>query len=93
MDGKTFRLAEEVHYIQRRAARHEGRIVTLGQLRLFSTESGDAWLLDIADQLATPLAPNGDPLPLLSGGNRGELGDWLEGTLPNRGGSLHLPRE
>src|SRR5258708_2748231 len=44
--GRSFRLADEVRYIQRRAADHDGRIVTIGQLVLFSTETGDAWLLD-----------------------------------------------
>ena len=62
--GKNLRLAEEVRYIQRRAAQHDGRIVTLGQLLLFSTETGDAWLLDPSDQLATPLARDGEVLSL-----------------------------
>src|SRR3990170_3080702 len=61
VDGKSFRLADEVRYIQRRAAEHDGRIVTVGQLVLFSTETGDAWLLDPADQLAARLARDGDP--------------------------------
>ena len=42
------RLADEVRYIQRSAADHDGRVVTVGQLVLFSTETGDAWLLDPA---------------------------------------------
>ena len=46
MEGGSFRLADEVHYIQRRAADYDSRIVTIGQLVLFSTETGDAWLLD-----------------------------------------------
>jgi hypothetical protein len=46
VDGKDFHLADEVRYVQRCAARHDGRIVTIGQLILFSTETGDAWLLD-----------------------------------------------
>src|SRR5690242_18907426 len=46
VEGKGFRLADEVRYIQRRAAYYDGRIVTLGQLILFSTKTGDAWLLD-----------------------------------------------
>jgi hypothetical protein len=46
VDGKDFRLADEVRYVQRCAARHHGRIVTISQLILFSTETGDAWLLD-----------------------------------------------
>jgi hypothetical protein len=45
VDGKNFRLADEVRYILRRAAEHDGRVVTIGQLVLFSTETGDAWLL------------------------------------------------
>lgn len=64
VDGKTFRLADEVRYIQRRAAEHDSRIVTVGPLLLFSAESGDAWLLDVSDQLATPIARDGDPLPV-----------------------------
>jgi hypothetical protein len=60
VDGKSRRLAE-VRYIQRRAAGHDGRVVTIGQLFLFSTETGDAWLLDPADQLAAQLARDGVP--------------------------------
>ena len=64
VDGKDFRLADEVRYVQRCAARHDGRIVTIGQLILFSTESGDAWLLDKEDGLAAPLARDCDPEPI-----------------------------
>ena len=35
--------------------------MTLGQLILFSTETGDAWLLDPSDRLAARLARDGDP--------------------------------
>ena len=63
MEGSSFRLADEVRYIQHQAAEHDGRIVTFGQLALFSTETGDAWLLDIVDHLAARLARNGDPEP------------------------------
>src|SRR5437868_10769768 len=45
VEGKSFRLADEVRYIQRRAADHDGRIVNLGQLILFSTKTGDASLI------------------------------------------------
>jgi hypothetical protein len=38
MDGKSFRLADEVRHTQRRAAVYDGRIVTIGQLVLFSTK-------------------------------------------------------
>jgi hypothetical protein len=64
VEGKDIHLAEEVRYIQRRAADRGGRIVTIGPLLLFSTEDGDAWLLDPADQLAARIAQDGDPLPV-----------------------------
>jgi len=59
--GKDFRLAEEIDYIQRRAAEHDGRLVTVGPLVFFSTDTGDAWVLDPADRLAARLARDGDP--------------------------------
>jgi hypothetical protein len=62
VEGKSFHLADEVRYMQRHAAQRQSRIVTVGQLVLFSTETGDAWLLDPSDQLAAPLARDGDPL-------------------------------
>jgi hypothetical protein len=58
--GKDFRLAEEIDYIQSRAAERDGRLVTVGPLVLFSTKTGDAWLLDPADHLAARLARDGD---------------------------------
>jgi hypothetical protein len=61
INGKDFRLADEVRYIQRRAAEHDGRFVTVASLVLFSTETGDAWLLEPADRLAARLARDGDP--------------------------------
>ena len=59
--GKDFCLAEEIDYIQGRAAEHDGRLVTVGPLVLFSTETGDAWLVDPSDHLAARLARDGDP--------------------------------
>ena len=64
VEGKSFRLTDEVRYIQRRAADHDGRIVTIGQLVLFSTETGDAWLLDPTDRLAARLARDGESEPI-----------------------------
>ena len=64
VDGKNFRLADEVRYILGRAAEHDGRVVTIAQIILFSTETGDAWLLDPSDQLAARLARDGDPEPI-----------------------------
>ena len=64
MEGVSFRLSDEVRHIQRRAADHDGRIVTIGQLVLFSTDTGDAWLLDRSDLLAARLARNGGAEPI-----------------------------
>ena len=54
----------EVDYIVARAAESDGRVVTLGQLVFFSTETGDAWLLDPEDHLALCLAKDGSRLPI-----------------------------
>ena len=64
VEGSSFRLADEVCYIQRRAAEHDGRIVAVGQLLLFSTATGDAWLLDRSDLLAARLARDGESEPV-----------------------------
>ena len=64
LNGRSFRLADEVRSIQHRAAEHDGRVVSIGPVVLFSTASGDAWVLDPADHLATRLARDGDPLPV-----------------------------
>ena len=62
--GRDFRLADEVRYIQRQAAHQHGRIVTVSQLILFATETGDAWLLDPADRLAARLARDRESEPV-----------------------------
>lgn len=61
---ESVRLTREVQSIQQRAARHDARIVRIGPLILFATATGDAWILDPADQLATRLAQDGDPLSI-----------------------------
>jgi len=40
-----------------------GASLRFGHIILFSTETGDAWLLDPSDQLAARLARDGDPEP------------------------------
>jgi hypothetical protein len=55
-------IRKEVQYIISRAAAHDGRIVTLGPVLFFSTESGDAWMLDPEDHLAVCLARDGEAL-------------------------------
>ena len=64
VEGASFHLIDEVHYIQERAAEQNSRVITLAQWLLFSTQTGDAWLLEPADHLAVPLAREGDPLPV-----------------------------
>jgi hypothetical protein len=61
---QSFRLAEEIRSIQKRAAQRDSRIITIGPLVLFSTQTGDAWILDPSDQLAARLAQDGEPLPI-----------------------------
>lgn len=61
VEGKSFRLADEIRYIQNKAADHDSRVVSFAQLLLFSSETGDAWLLDVSDQLAARVARDGDP--------------------------------
>ena len=64
IEGKEFRLAQEINYIQRRAAEYDARFVTVGPLMFFSTQTGDAWMLDPSERLAARLAREGDPEPI-----------------------------
>jgi hypothetical protein len=61
--GKDFSVAREVEYIVRKARDHDSRLVILGPLALFSTVTGDAWMLDLDDALALCLAEDGEALP------------------------------
>ena len=54
--GKRIVEGNEVRYIQRRAAEYDGRIVTIGQLVLFSTETGDARVGPMLPALLRPAA-------------------------------------
>ena len=62
VDGASFHLMDEVQYIQKRATERDSRVITLFPWLLFSSQTGDAWLLEPADHLAVPLAQDGDPL-------------------------------
>jgi len=64
LSRESLHLTKEVRTIQHRAADNDGRIVSVGPLVLFSTNTGDAWILEPAGQLAARLARNGDPLPV-----------------------------
>lgn len=61
---QSLHLAREIASIQRRAADHDGRVVSIGPLVFFSTDTGDAWLLEPADSLACRLAVGGDALDI-----------------------------
>ena len=50
----------EADYIVNQAQNYDARLVTLGPLIFFSTETGDAWMLDSEDGLALCLARGGD---------------------------------
>lgn len=52
-------IKREIEYIVGRALRHEGRMVSLGPLIFFSTDSGDAWMLDPSDGNANCLMRDG----------------------------------
>jgi hypothetical protein len=90
VEGKSFRLADEVRYIQRRAADYDGRIVTVGQLVLFSTETGDAWLLDPAERLAARLARDGENEPIHIEETDTTFAIGWKGPLPPRGTGIRL---
>lgn len=50
----------EADYIIKKAQVHDSRIVGLGGLIFFSTQTGDAWVLDPADSLGLCLARDGE---------------------------------
>ena len=53
---------ESLHTFRTRLPSTTGGLFTLGQLILFSTDTGDAWLLDVTDQLAVRPASRRRPL-------------------------------
>lgn len=53
----------EARYIISLAKKSDARIVTLGSLLLFSTETGDAWMLELGENLALCLARDGQEQP------------------------------
>jgi len=57
-------LQREIQYIVSRATEHDARSVKLGPLAFFSSQTGDAWMLDLADGLALCLARDGVAQPV-----------------------------
>ena len=64
MSWATLDIPREVDYIVNRAAKLEARCVAAGSLVFFSTETGDAWMLDLEDQYAMCLARDGERQPI-----------------------------
>jgi hypothetical protein len=50
---------QEIKGIVQSAQKHEGRVVGTGPFIFFSTETGDAWMLELEDNLALCLARDG----------------------------------
>ena len=53
----------ETNYIINRAQHYDSRVVSLGSLIFFSTETGDSWMLDYNEGLALCLAKDGEKQP------------------------------
>ena len=60
MDRSQVSIRREADYIVMRAQGNDSRVVGLNQLLLFSTSTGDAWMLDPEDGLALCLARDGE---------------------------------
>ena len=52
----------EADYIIEKAQVYDSRVIGIGELVFFSTQTGDAWVLDAADSLALCLARDGERL-------------------------------
>ena len=56
-------IRREIRYITQLAQAEDSRIVTVGNLVLFSTRTRDAWLLDPEDNFVVCLSREGEPQP------------------------------
>lgn len=54
----------QANHVVNLAQNNDSRVVTLGSLLFFSTETGDAWMLDPGDGLALCLARGGEKQPV-----------------------------
>ena len=60
LNREVISINSEADYIIKKAQVHDGRVVGLEGLVFFSTQTGDAWILDPADSLALCLAQDGE---------------------------------
>ena len=63
LNREQISITGESNYILNRAQNYESLVVSLGSLIFFSTETGDAWMLDYKDGLALCLAKVGEKQP------------------------------
>jgi hypothetical protein len=95
--GSELNFAEEARHIQDKALAHQTCVVRLDQLVFFSTESGDAWMLDAEDRYAACLARSFElqPIPIHESATRMGI-EWnadyqIQGeafTVAERNGSV-----
>ena len=70
-------LSQEINTIVQLSHQREARLLTLGQLIFFSTETGDAWILDPDEGRARCLSLDGEKQPVTIKENSTGLGiDW-----------------
>ena len=73
-------IQQEVNTIVQLALERQTRILMLGKLLLFSTESGDAWLLEPADGQSLCLVRDGEKQPVAITETPGGYGiEWNSG--------------
>ncbi len=63
LNREQISITGESTYIINRAQSYDSRVISLGSLIFFSTETGDAWMLDSEDGLALCLAKDGEKQP------------------------------
>ncbi len=60
LNQKQINMTNEANYVIERALESDTRVVSVGPLVFFSTETGDAWILDPSESLAMCLARAGE---------------------------------
>ena len=63
-DSSSMSLTAEVEKIRKSASEKKEKVFSLGVFIFFSSESGDAWLLEISDMDALKVSENGENLEL-----------------------------
>jgi len=63
LNREQISITGEAEYIINRSREYDSRVVSFGPLVFFSSETGDAWMVDPADHFALCLAQGGVPQP------------------------------